>query len=42
MVRGTPSMILHMAPLANRAEWIATLLQIRRLPERRTRGRWLT
>jgi hypothetical protein len=39
MVRGTPRMVMHMAPLAQRDRWMAQLIAIRKLPERRTR-RW--
>jgi hypothetical protein len=37
--RGTPSMILHMAPIQDRDKWIATLKAIRKLPEKRTKKR---
>jgi hypothetical protein len=38
--RGTRRMVLAMAPVDDRPEWILTLIQIRSLPVRRTRGRW--
>jgi hypothetical protein len=38
--RGTGSMIAHFAPDEDRRSWLQTLVDIRKLPERRVRGRW--
>jgi hypothetical protein len=38
-VRGTPRMVKAMAdPPEDRAKWMACLIAIRKLPERRTKG----
>jgi hypothetical protein len=40
MVRGTTRMVEAMAPADERHKWMAQLIAIRKLPERRTKGRW--
>jgi hypothetical protein len=39
IVRGTPRMIRAMAPVGEEHKWMACLIAIRKMPERRTR-RW--